>query len=91
MNQVSAGSTLALKPKRRHQKSKTEVSMVPQKGLVSSKNFREKKDQEKFAFAFAFAQSKRALNLMNWLYVVRMNDLEHPNSDVLRYFSHKFA
>ena len=35
------GSTLALKPQgRRHQKSKTGVSVTPQKGLISSKKFK---------------------------------------------------
>ena len=59
-------------------------SVDPQKELISSKKFREKNKGKKFVFAFAFAQCELDLNLMNWLYVVRMNGLD---TKILTYFT----
>ena len=58
--------------------------MDQQKELMSSKKFREKNKGKKFVFTFAFAQCELDLNLMNWLYVVRMNGLD---TQILRCFS----
>ena len=69
MNHESEGSALDFNSNRN---LKQGFQWIHKKELMSSKKFKEK-IKEKFVFAFAFAQCKWALNLMNRLYVVRMN------------------